>query len=144
LDVAHGDTVAVGDAQRAIVRRRLDEETALAGVAGDEEVERLERSVREHDLLDLDAVMRGEPRPQRPVAPRRTVVERRRAVGLEHGARAVGELGRRDALGGWDAARQRDGLHGVSLEPSSTVPPVDEWHRIVTVSSPTRTYSRVG
>ncbi len=49
-----------------------------------------------------------EPLAKRSVAARRAVVQRRLAVTLEDGPRAVGELPHRQALGRRDAARERD------------------------------------
>ena len=56
----------------------------------------------------LDAVPFGDPLPQRPVAPAGAVGEDGRAVALDRGARAVGELLDREALRRGHAAGERD------------------------------------
>ena len=90
--------VALRDHERPVVRRPLDEHATLAGIPSDDEVERLERPVRQQDLAGRNAVQLRKPLAQRLVAPDRPVVECPSAVALEDLPRAVGELGRRKQL----------------------------------------------
>ena len=53
--------VTLGDHERAVVRRRLDEHAPFPGVAGDDEVKRLQRPVRDQDLTRCNAVVLGQP-----------------------------------------------------------------------------------
>ena len=107
--------VTLGDHERAVVRRRLDEHAPFSGVAGDDEVKRLQRPVRDQDLIRCNAVVLGQPLTQRLIAADGTVVEQRGAVSLENLPRAVGELGGSEQLRRGHAAGERDRLHRASL-----------------------------
>ena len=74
-----------------------------------EEAEALERAVRQDDSLGLHSMAVGDPFAERRVTAGRAVVQRGGAVALDRGARAVGELFEREALGRRNAAGERDG-----------------------------------
>jgi hypothetical protein len=104
------------DLQRPVVRWRLHEDTRpfpdeLLG----EEHEALERAARDDDACRLDAVPRRDPLTERRIAAAGAVREHRGAVGLDRGARAVGELGDGKAFGRRNPARKRDDTHGLRL-----------------------------
>ena len=70
--------------QRAVVGGRLDDhEVAGLDELLEQERIRLHRAVGGHDLLRLDAVLRGDPLEQRRIARRGAVGERARRVALE-------------------------------------------------------------
>ncbi len=96
--------------QRAVVRRRLDEQPAFGSEVPDHEIEALERAVRDHDLTRRHAVPLCQPLPQGAVPTGRPVVERRLTVPLEDGSRAIRELADRQALRRRHPARERDHL----------------------------------
>ena len=104
------------DLQRAVVRRRLDEH-ARAGPHEllDEEVEALERPARDDDARRLDPVPLRDPLAQRRIAAARPVGEHGGPVARDRGARAVGELVDREALGRGHAAREGDETHVLRL-----------------------------
>jgi hypothetical protein len=119
--VAERDGLDIGaeaaeDLQRAVVTRRLHEDprARLDVMAGDE-VEGLEGAVRDHDALDVDVVAVGDPPPQRQVAERRPVVQRRGAVARERSLRALAELVDRKQVGAGNAPGKGDQAHGPSL-----------------------------
>ena len=86
----------------------LDEHAAPGSESLRKEDESLQRAVGEEDARRIDPVPFGSPFAQRPIAARRPVREDRRPVALERAARAVGELGHRQALRRGPAARERD------------------------------------
>ena len=101
--------------ERPVVGRRLDEDAPPRHELSGEEREALERAVREHDAVGVDAVAFGDPGPEWPVAARGAVVQDRAAVALDRGAGTVGELRDGKQLRPRNAARERDRLHGPSL-----------------------------
>ena len=101
--------------ERPVVRRLLDEHARVAAEALREEDEALEPAVRDEHALALDSVAFGDPVAERLVAARRAVREDRPPVGEERGARALGKLVDRQALGCGNPARKGDRRHVSSL-----------------------------
>ena len=107
------DTAPAEELQRAVVRRRLDEDAPRAPLQLGRrvEVEALQAAGGDEDTGRLDAVALTEELPQRAVPATGAVREDHRPVALEGGARALRDEARVEAVGGRCPACKRDRRH---------------------------------
>ena len=112
----HLGAEAAQDLERAVVARGLHEHLdARLDVVARDEVEGLERAVRDHHALDGDVVPVGDPLAERRVAEGRAVVHGGGAVARERGLGALAELLEGQQVGARKSAGEGNLSHGTSL-----------------------------